>query len=51
MIDYLYPPISFFNGYVYIQLLLTFKQIWIPKYTGFVEVTIESGRGKEKLAG
>ena len=26
-IDYLYPPISFVNGYVDIQSLLTFKQI------------------------
>ena len=30
-------------------IFASFKQIWITKYTDFVEATIESGRGGRKI--
>ena len=44
-IDYLYCPICFVNGNKMFYIFASFKQIWITKYTRFVEVTVESDRG------
>ena len=51
-IDYLYPPIFFINvNNVLYLYFASFKQIRLFKYTGFVEVIIESDRGSKTLAG
>ena len=47
-IDYLYSPICFVNGNKMFYIFASFKQIWITKYTRFVEVTVESDRGCKK---
>ena len=48
MIDFLYSPICFVNGNEMFYIFASFKQIWITKYTRFVEVTVESDRGCKK---
>ena len=51
-IDYLYPPIFFINvNNVLYLYFASFKQLRLFKYTGFVEVIIESDRGSKALAG
>ena len=50
-IDDLYPPhFVIVNGNFFFSFA-SFEQFWTMKYTGLVEVMIESDRGSKKSAG